>query len=121
MKHLVNWIEIPVTNWERAKNFYQVTLGIKFQELEAQGMQYALFPSQDSFNCGALVRGEHYKPSRDGITIYLDGGHDMDTILKHVEEAGGEIIMSKTYTGEMAGHIGIFIDSEGNKIGLQHI
>lgn len=122
MKHLVNWIEIPLSDFERAKNFYKTILGgVEFHELEMEGVQYALFPSQDKFNCGALVKGDYYKPSPDGITIYFDGGDNMDNILKHVEKAGGEIIMTKTYTGETAGHVGMFIDSEGNKIGLQHM
>jgi predicted enzyme related to lactoylglutathione lyase len=45
----------------------------------------------------------------------------MDNILKHVEKAGGEVIMPKTNTGMEAGFVGMFIDSEGNKIGLQHM
>jgi hypothetical protein len=37
------------------------------------------------------VQGEFYKPSSDGITIYLDGGKDMNGILERVEKAGGLI------------------------------
>ena len=122
MKHLINWVEIPATDLPRARTFYNTILGgIEFQEMEMNGTKYALFPSEDKFNSGALVQGEYYKPSSDGITIYLDGGKDMNTILAHVEKAGGEIIMPKTYTGKEAGYVGMLIDSEGNKIGLQHI
>ena len=86
--------------------------------MEINGIKYALFPSRDKFNSGALVQGEYYKPPSDGITIYLDGGKNMNTILEHFEKAGGEIIMPKTYTGKEAGYVGMLIDSEGNKIGL---
>lgn len=121
MKHLVNWIEIPVTDLKRAQQFYSTIFGgIEFYNMEQNGNKYALFPSEDRFNAGALVEGAYYKPSPDGISIYLDGGNDMDSILKHVEKAGGEVIMPKTYTGKEAGHVGMFIDPEGNKIGLQH-
>ena len=122
MKHLINWVEIPASDLDRAKQFYNTILGgIQFQDMEMHETNYALFPSEDSFNTGALVKGEYYKPSSDGITVYLDGGKDMDNILKHVEKAGGEIIMPKTFTGKEAGYVGMFIDSEGNKIGLQHL
>lgn len=122
MKHLINWVEIPATDIDRAKKFYGAIMGgVHFHDMEMNGAMYALFPSDDRFNTGALVQGEFYKPSSDGITVYLDGGNDMDNILKHVEEAGGEIIMPKTFTGKEAGYVGMFVDSEGNRIGLQHM
>lgn len=115
-------MEIPATDIKRAKKFYSTILGgIEFQDMEMPGTKYALFPVEDQHNSGALVQGEYYKPSSGGITIYLDGGKDMDNILKHVEKAGGEVIMPKTNTGMEAGYVGMFIDSEGNKIGLQHM
>ena len=121
MKHLINWLEIPVADLKRAKKFYNTIFGgIEFHDMEMNGNKFAIFPSKDQFNTGALVQGEYYKPSSDGIGIYLDGGKDMDNILRHVEKAGGEIIMSKTYTGKDAGYVSMFVDSEGNKIGLQH-
>lgn len=122
MQHLINWVEIPTTDIERAKKFYSTIFGgIKFHDMENNGAKYALFPVKDKFNCGALVQSEYQRPSPDGISISLDGGKDMDNILKHVEKAGGKIIMPKTNTGMEAGYVGMFIDSEGNKIGLQHM
>lgn len=122
MRHLINWVEIPAIDIERAKKFYGAILGgMQFHDMEMQGSKYALFPVEDKFNTGALVQSEFHKPSPDGICVYLDGGQDMDNILMHVENAGGEIIMAKTNTGMEAGYVGMFIDSEGNKIGLQHM
>jgi len=122
MKHLINWVEIPVSDIKRAKKFYSIILGgIEFQDMENNGAVYALFPVEDKFNCGALVQSEYHKPSSGGIAIYLDSDKDMDNILKHIEKAGGEIIMPKTNTGMEAGYVGMFVDSEGNKIGLQHM
>lgn len=121
MKRLINWVEIPAADLDRAEKFYNTILGgIPFQRMKKNETRYAIFPSLDKFNAGALVQGEYYKPSSDGVTLYLDGGINMNTILEHVEMAGGEIIMPKTYTGEDAGYVAIFIDTEGNKIGLQH-
>ena len=122
MQHLINWVEIPVTDIERAKNFYSNILGgIEFHDMNMEDSKYALFPVDDKFNCGALVQGEFHKPSTDGVTVYFDGGKDLDNIIKHVEKAGGQIIMPKTFTGEEAGFVGMFLDCEGNRIGLQHL
>jgi uncharacterized protein len=122
MKHLLNWVEIPTTDIKRAKKFYSTILGgIEFHDMEHAGTKYALFPTEDRHNAGALVQGKYHRPSPDGVVIYLDGGKDMDNILKHVEKAGGEVIMPKTNTGMEAGFVGMFVDSEGNKVGLQHM
>lgn len=121
MKHLINWIEIPVTDMDRAVKFYQTIFGgIEFQNMDMGGMKYAIFPTDDRFNAGALVQGEYYKPSADGITIYFDGGNDLSQVTARVANAGGQVIMEKTYMGPEAGNVGMFIDTEGNKIGLQH-
>jgi uncharacterized protein len=122
MKHLVNWIEIPVADLKRAQSFYNSILGgVQFTELDMGESQYALFPSQDRFNCGTLVKSPNHMPSTDGITVYLDGGNDMNHILDHVGAAGGQVLMPKTFFGEDAGYVGLFLDTEGNKIGLQHL
>lgn len=122
MKRLINWIEIPVSNLERAVAFYgKVAGGIVFQKMSLGEFDYALFPSQDKFNTGALVKSEFSKPSAEGVIIYLDGGNDLSQILDRVQEAGGSVIMEKTYLGPEAGFVGMFIDSEGNRIGLQNM
>ncbi|HEY4788361.1 MAG TPA: VOC family protein [Bacteroidales bacterium] len=121
MKHLINWVEIPVIDLKRAIGFYSKILGVEFNEMEIGGSRYAIFPTDDRFNSGALAQGEYYKPNTDGITIYLDGGTDLSIILSKVKAAGGEVIMEKIFLAKEAGYIGMFIDTEGNKIGLQHM
>ncbi len=120
MKHLSNWIEIPVKDMDRARSFYQKVIQEDFPPvMELAGTQYSLFPAEDRFNCGALARGENYSPSSQGVTVYLDGGDDLDEVLARVKKAGGTIVLPRTYLGKEAGHIGLFLDSEGNRIGLQ--
>jgi predicted enzyme related to lactoylglutathione lyase len=121
MKHLINWVEIPVTDMERAVEFYKKILDADFYETIIEDIKYALFPSEDQFNCGALAQGPYYTPSTNGVTIYLDGGRDLDLILKKVAEVGGTILVEKMFLSKEAGYIGVFLDSEGNKIGLQHL
>ena len=120
MKHLTNWVEIPVKNMKRAVKFYSDILGVTLNEMELGSVTYALFPSEDKYNCGALAQGEYYKPSADGVVIYLDGGEDLNRVLSRVAPAGGKVVMEKTFLADEAGYIGMFLDPEGNKIGLQN-
>lgn len=118
MKHFINWVEIPVTDIKRAVDFYSAILQVELHEMEMAGNSYAIFPIEDTFNCGALVQGEHYKPSTEGTLIYLDGGGDLNNVLSKVNEAGGQVIMEKTFLSSEAGNVALLIDTEGNKIGL---
>lgn len=40
----LNWFEIPVTDMQRAKHFYQVILSMHMDESTMMGMQMAFFP-----------------------------------------------------------------------------
>lgn len=121
MQHLTNWVEIPVKNMTRAVKFYSAILGgVTLKELELGPVRYALFPSDDKYNCGALAQGDCYTPSADGIIIYLDGGKDLNQTLSRVVPAGGQVVMEKTFLADEAGYIGMFLDTEGNRIGLQN-
>jgi hypothetical protein len=120
MEHLINWVEIPVKNMSRATKFYKSILGVELKKIEIGSIQYSLFPAEDNFNCGALAKSEYHTPSSDGITIYLNGGNDLNNILSKVNDAGGRVIMEKILLSEEAGYIGMFLDTEGNKIGLQN-
>lgn len=122
LKNLVSWVEIPVTNMNRAKEFYETILDIKLQEVNlGNGLAMAFFPVEQSGIGGALCYMEaHYKPSENGVTIYLTADPDIDTLLKLVEKAKGKIVQPKKQISENAdhGHMALFIDSEGNRIAL---
>lgn len=119
MQHLSNWIEIPVTDLARAKAFYERVLQEELHSAELGSVKYAIFPCRDRFNNGALAQGDGYAPAAGGVTVYLDGGTNLDGLVARVQDAGGTVLMPKTYLGADAGHVALFLDSEGNRIGLQ--
>ncbi len=119
MTHLSNWVEIPARDLNRASKFYAGILGEELTPMELGGNRYALFPSNDRFNCGALAQGEGYEPGAQGPLVYLDAGSDIDAKAARVAEGGGTVILPKTYLGPEAGYIVLFLDTEGNRIGLQ--
>ncbi|OIQ38569.1 MAG: glyoxalase [Bacteroidetes bacterium MedPE-SWsnd-G1] len=121
MKNTVNWFEIPVTNYERAKTFYNTILNLVIQDyhMPEKNMEYGMFPYDMQGNGvgGAIVKMEGLNPSSDGSTVYLNGGDDLSVALEKVESAGGTIILPKMDIDEN-GFIAQFIDTEGNRVAL---
>jgi predicted enzyme related to lactoylglutathione lyase len=72
---------------------------------------------------GSLVHhADFYKPSSTlGPLIYLNGNPDVQIILDRVEKAGGKILVPKTQISPEYGYMGVFIDTEGNRIGLHAV
>ncbi len=118
MNSFISIFEIPATDISKAISFYKEILGIEIEKLEFPGMEMGLFPYQDQMVTGVIIKGKGYKPSASGVTIYLNGGDNLQTILDKVESNGGKIIIPKTPHADESGFFAIFHDSEGNKIGL---
>ena len=118
MKNAINWFEIPVKNFNKAKTFYETILGAEMQVMEMPGMKSAFFPAdlQNGIG-GCIMEGQGYEPSNKGSVIYLNGGDDLNVPLSKVEKAGGKIVMPKTAIGQN-GFMAHFEDTEGNRVAL---
>jgi hypothetical protein len=119
MTHSINWFEIPVLDFARAKKFYETLYGAEIMEMPHPTYKYGMLPAdmQNGGVGGGLVQGEGFEPSTKGTIVYLNGGEDLSTPLSKVENAGGKIIMPKTSIGGN-GFMAQFIDTEGNRIAL---
>ena len=118
MTSFVSIFEIPATEISRAVNFYQTILDIEIEQMEFPGMQMGLFPTEGQMSVGVIMQGEGYNPSPNGVMIYLNGGDNLQTVLDKVESNGGEIIVPKTVHADGSEYFAIFMDTEGNKLGL---
>jgi uncharacterized protein len=118
MNNYISMFEIPATDLGRAIDFYQSILSIKIDKMDMPGMQMGILPYENQAVTGIIIKAEGYKPSADGTTIYLNGGENLQTILDKVEKNGGKVINSKTAHADGNGFFAIFLDSEGNKLGL---
>ena len=121
MKNAISWFEIPVTNYERAKEFYSTVMDSEITDhhIPEQNVKYGMF-AHDNANegvGGGLIEAEGQIPTNDGPTIYLNGGDNLTIPLSKVEKAGGKVIMPKTNIGEN-GFMAQFVDTEGNRIAL---
>ncbi len=117
MENAVVWFDIPVTDIERAKEFYQAVIGTELTDMENGPSKMAMFPFAPGIASGALVQNPDSKPSGSGTTVYLNGGKDLSDPLSRVESAGGKIVMPKTSIGEY-GFVARFQDTEGNVVAL---
>lgn len=116
MENLVVWFDIPVKNLGRAMEFYSKILGMKLQRME-QPMPWAMFPFAPGVASGGLIESKETSPSKQGTTVYLNGGNDLAGPLSRVEAAGGKVLQKKTAIGEH-GFIAYIEDTEGNRVGL---
>ena len=118
MTNAINWFEIPVTDFERAKKFYGNLFNAEIQEMPHPEYRYGMLPADmENGVGGGLVQGPGFEPSDKGPLIYLNGGDDLSGPLSRIEAAGGKIVLPKTSIGPN-GFMAHFIDSEGNKMAL---
>lgn len=118
MKNYISMFEIPATDILRAINFYQALLEIKIEKMDLEGMQMGILPYEGQMITGVIIKADGYKPSADGVTMYLNAGENLQVFLDKVENNGGEIIVPKTAHADESGYFAIFLDSEGNKLAL---
>lgn len=119
-KDAVVWAEIPVLNFDRAKDFYSKLLNYQMQDQQMGKHRMGFLPMDPSQGGvgGAIIQGEGYTPSSLGSRVYLNAGEDLKTTLSRVDIAGGKVIQPKTLITEEIGYFAIFEDTEGNHVCL---
>ncbi len=121
--NMVGWFEIPVTNMDRAKAFYEKVFNIKISVHDLGGLQMGWFPNRPGKKgaTGSLVQHEMYTPSAtDGPLLYFTCP-DLAIELGRVNAAEGEILRPKTEIGGGHGFMALVKDTEGNRIALHSL
>ena len=118
MKNLISIVEIPTIEFPRAVTFYQTILNTSIEEINMDGVLMGLFPSDGETVSVALINSSQYKTSMDGSVVYFNAGDDLQIVLDKIKANGGKIIVPKTDIGSGMGFYGMFMDTEGNKLGL---
>ena len=121
MNNLISIVEIPTADFSRAVKFYQSILNVSIEEIDMDGTQMGVLPSEEGTVNLCLVKGNDYKPTTDGAVVYLNAGNDLQPMLDKVEQNGGQVIVPKTEISPEMGFFALFIDTEGNKLGLHSI
>ena len=120
MKHnTFAWVEIPVNDMSRAIAFYETVFKVHIQRVDLGGLEMGWFPNNgEAYGAtGTLIKQESYVPSQEGTMVYF-ASDDVQNELDRIEAAGGKIYQPKTQISEEHGYMGVFIDSEGNRVAL---
>lgn len=121
--NVLTWFEIPVSDIDRAKKFYETILEIEMVKRADGNDEAVFFPFNPNIVqatsgriTGVLSKTERNSPSSNGTVVYINASPSIQTVLDKVEQVGGKIIVPKTQMP--AGFIAVIIDTEGNKVGL---
>ena len=118
MNSFASIFEIPATSLERAVKFYSSIFSVPLETMNIPEIKMGLFPYEGQSTVGVIIEGEGYLPSSSGVTLYLNAGEDLQVVLSKVEENGGKILVSKTPHADESGFFALFLDTEGNRLGL---
>ena len=114
----VGWFDLNVANLNRAKKFYETVFNVELTDAPIEWGKQSFFPfNHESPNIsGALVEKSDFVPSSNNTVIYFET-EDITSEEQRIEKAGGKVVQPKMSIGEF-GFISIFIDTEGNTVGL---
>jgi len=117
----VNWFEIPVSDLDRAMQFYERVLNVTLQRQDFGGLKMAWFPMTQGAPgaTGSLVKQETYVPSYEGTMVYFTV-ESIEETLARIQSSGGKVLNGKTSIGEF-GFVAHFEDSEGNRVALHAV
>jgi uncharacterized protein len=121
IENALNWFEIPVLDFERAKQFYETIFDYQMPEnqMGPARMGFFLYDFQNGKVGGAIVHNPNlYTPSGNGALIYLNCQPDLQIMLNRVEGAGGTILQQKTEIGQNLGFWALIQDCEGNRVAV---
>lgn len=115
MKKIFYWVEIPAVNFDRAVNFYSKLLDVELEGIDCGTEKMACLPD----DAGAIFWAPDFKPSKDGVLVSINAENDIDGWIERVKANGGTIDRPKTKIEvEGRGYFALFIDTEGNRLGL---
>lgn len=123
MKHVIGWVEIPVSDIERAAKFYgalyeQPPLAVYDDRPRKTAMLPGASTDPNAGQVGAsLTQVDGFEPSANGTLAYLQVD-DLDAFIGRIAAAGGQVVMPRTSMGENMGYFATFRDSEGNTLAL---
>lgn len=118
-QNALNWFEIYVTDFDRAKRFYETILQTPLTDIPCEtGGRMGIFPYEEKNGVGgSITHRPELIAGPGGTLVYLNVEGDLDGVLGRVAKAGGTVIKNRTSIGEH-GFIGIVKDVEGNVVGL---
>lgn len=118
MQHAINWFEIHVTDFDKGVDFYSKVMGYPVQKGDFGGTPHGFFPGdQQNGITGAVVQKNAQLGASTLIYLNAETESNAQGIVGRVEANGGKVLMPLTAIPPY-GHMAIFADPEGNKVGI---
>ena len=112
----VCWFEIPVTDLDRAKRFYETALGSTMRRDDTGPNPMIAFTSMDDpVASGHLYPGKPAAPGT-GNTVHLIALDPLETVMERIPGAGGQVV--SPVIDIPPGRFFYAIDPDGNSVGL---
>lgn len=114
--HRLVWTEIPVTNLEKARAFYETLLEAPLIKDDNGPQPMLMLPDlQGDGAVGHLYEGKPVTQG-DGITAHLAVNGSLDDAMARVAKVGGEIVSEEITIP--AGSFFYAKDTDGNSLGI---
>ena len=117
MKPNIVWYDIPAIDLDRAIRFYSAVLAAPVLKDLVEGVPIGWLPTEDGQMMGCLCVVPGFKPSADGVMIYLGVNGRLQSAVAAVRENGGTV-QSEIHSIGRHGFRAEVLDSEGNCIAL---
>lgn len=120
MTNKVTMFEVPASDIQKAKAFYERVFDWKVELWGDDGAMACTTPMDNDYNpveLGGINGGFYKRKSKDDHPSIVVQTASIDKTLKAIEEAGGKVVTPKHAVGEW-GFMADFGDLEGNVLGL---
>lgn len=116
MPNRLVWAEIPVTDMNRAKNFYETVLQEPLTDNDMGPNPMAMLPSAGGdAAAGHLYPGTPAK-NGEGVTAHLAAPGELKDVMGRVKKGGGEVVSD--IIAIPAGSFFYATDPDGNSLGF---
>lgn len=117
MKPNIVWFDIPALDLDRAIQFYSAVLGAPVTKATVNEVALGFLPTEDGGQMGCICVVKDFKPSADGVMIYLGVNGRLKAAVAAVRAHGGQV-QTDVHSLGPHGFRAEVLDSEGNCIAL---
>lgn len=114
----INWFEIFVTDFNRARTFYEKALDTHLETVTGMGEPMGFFPHDQTGGVGGCITATQQPlVPGNGTRVYLNVEGKLDAVLARVPASKGKVLQGRTSIAPH-GFIALIEDTEGNCVGL---
>lgn len=115
-EHFAVWMELPVTDLDRATAFYNTVFNTELKRDESGPNPVATFPTSTPGGVSGHLYPGTPAPEGRGTTVHLACPDKLEDALARVTEAGGQVLSDPVSIP--AGRFAYCLDTEGNSLGI---